>query len=282
MRRFTHALAWLALISCLLVATSVLAQNEQWITLADVLGRIQDQVGPAPKKFDTPFLVVSVSPIAGDECGVQLATNGTLYSVAGDRDTGWCDHLPALHALVWGRVRHSSLATFLRESNTVNIASDYVDLVYAGGGDHPRVAHYLISGAEAIDADWGRSPAPQAAVDPNADLVAHIKANSEAAESSAAASASSERNDTPQQTNDLIKNGQASRCLVVTSPAGAEIDVDGRHAGNTPMAFILGRHPDGDRVITIRLAGYDAIQKRVSPDGHDITLNLTLEPEQVR
>lgn len=280
-RELTNVLACVVMAWCLLVTASVLAQTGQWITLADVLSRTQVQAGPAPDKFTTPFLVVSVTPIAGNECGLGLATNGTFFGVGADRDSGWCNHLPSLHALVWGRVRHSGLATFLRQSNAMDVASDYVDLVYAGGGAHPKVAHYIISSAEAIDANWGRSPAPQAEANPDAGLVSQIKANSEAGKSSDAYAASG-HDYTPEQMANLIKNGQASRCLVVTNPAGAEIDIDGRQAGKTPMAFVLYRHPDADRVITIKLAGYNTIEKKASPDGHDITMSLTLEPEQVR
>lgn len=271
----------LGVLSLLLFAFGVTAQSgNHALTLADVLSRAPEKIGPAPAKYTTPFLVVSVVPIESGECTLQLATNGMLYTAYAYIDAGRCQHLPALHALVWGRAWHSRAAEILREADVLDAESELIDIVYSSG-PKPKAVTYFIGSAEVIDANWGLSPAPQAEANSNTGLVAQIKANSEAGKSSDA-SAASGHNDTPAQMADLIKNGQASRCLVTTNPAGAEIDIDGKQAGKTPMAFILYRHPDADRVITIKLAGYNTIEKKASPDGHDITMNLTLEPEQVR
>ncbi|MGC1783477.1 MAG: hypothetical protein WA708_13220 [Acidobacteriaceae bacterium] len=124
-------------------------------TLADVLASTEREAGPAPGKFDTPFLVVRVNPFRGRECALEVVTNGAIYSLSGNRDDGECDHLPPLHALVWGRVRHSRLATFLRQNDVAKTASDYVDLVYAGS-QNPKVAFYVILDGEEIGPDWGR------------------------------------------------------------------------------------------------------------------------------
>lgn len=271
---------------CVLLAVvpCVSLEPQQSPTLAEVLSHTQEQAGPATGKYSTPFLVVTVLPISGGECDVELATNGMLYSVYGQIDDGWCDHLPTLHSLVWGQVRHSRLATFLRQSNTANVQSDYVDLVYSGG-NHPGIAHYIIATAQAIDANWGHDTvlAPESQIlrqlSTPGSLTDQIKANSEAAKSSEAALAAGPS--TPQAEQELINSGRASLCMVTTSPAGAEILVDGKRAGKTPMAFVLFRL-DTERVITIRLSGYNTIEKKISPDGKEVTLNLTLEPEQTQ
>lgn len=121
-------------------------------TLAGVLAAAPETIGPAPAKYQTPFLVASVSPIAGnDECGLIVATNGMLYNLAADTrnsDFAGCSRLPSLHSLAWGRVRHSRVATFLRESNTADVASDYVDLIGYGT--------FIITSADAIGPDWGQ------------------------------------------------------------------------------------------------------------------------------
>lgn len=123
-------------------------------TLAEGLARASEVIGPAPANYPTPFFVVSVTPIEGVNCSISVVTDGMLYSIWGVRDDGECRNLPALHTLVWGRMRHSRLATVLRQSDMANVPSDYVDLVYAAG-PKPRTAHYMISTAEAIGPDWG-------------------------------------------------------------------------------------------------------------------------------
>jgi PEGA domain len=75
----------------------------------------------------------------------------------------------------------------------------------------------------------------------------------------------------------MVKNGQGSLCLIVTSPTGAEIEIDGDSAGESPQGFTLMRHGDVARVITIKMKGYVTVEKSFVPDGKDIALNLKLE-----
>lgn len=149
------------LASVLLIYPSALCFPQQSSSahpkLADILARTSSAIGPAPENFTTPYLVMQVTPIEGQECSVLVATNGMLYSIFGNRDDGWCNHLPALYSLVWGRARHSSVGTFLRQSNVANVSSDYIDLVYSStAGQKPKIAHYIIASAQAIGPDWGR------------------------------------------------------------------------------------------------------------------------------
>lgn len=106
-----------------------------------------------------------------------------------------------------------------------------------------------------------------------------IKANGDAGKNSDAAAAAKDAGytGTLEAMAALVKNGLASRCVIVTNPVGAEIDIDGKRAGVSPMEFFLYRHPDADRVITIKMTGFNTVEKKASPDGNDIVMNLTLE-----
>lgn len=108
-------------------------------------------------------------------------------------------------------------------------------------------------------------------------LVQQTKTNSEAAMSSPAALATP-RSD-PQKLAELVKNGQASKCVVVTQPVAADVYVDGLHAAVTPVVFVLLKKADTPRTVEIRMDGYRTIQKQVIPDGHLITIQATLEKQ---
>ncbi|MGD0859000.1 MAG: hypothetical protein ABR912_06745 [Terracidiphilus sp.] len=145
---------FVAVFGCLaLLSLSIPAQTAP--SLKDLLDNASLRIGVAPEKFPTAFLVVSVTPIAGGECGLQVVTYGMIYSLAANRDTGRCANLPSLHSLVWGRVWRSKLAASLRAGNIADVAADYVDLVYANG-PKPKAATYMIVTAEAIGPDWGQ------------------------------------------------------------------------------------------------------------------------------
>jgi hypothetical protein len=75
----------------------------------------------------------------------------------------------------------------------------------------------------------------------------------------------------------MVKAGEASRCLIITTPAGAEIDVDGNMAGKSPFLFSLLRHGDVPRTITIKMPGHVTIEKSYIPDGQDIPISVHLE-----
>ena len=49
---------------------------------------------------------------------------------------------------------------------------------------------------------------------------------------------------TPQELAQLVQQGQASRCAVITTPPGAEVYIDGNKAGVAPFAFALLKHED--------------------------------------
>ena len=106
--------------------------------------------------------------------------------------------------------------------------------------------------------------------------------NSEAAKSSPAAAAAAATVGhvyAPEELADLVKNGKASQCAVITTPPGAEIFVDGNKAGVSPLVFVLLRNGDAPRTLTIKLNGYRTVEKTMIPDGKIIPLGLTLEKE---
>ncbi len=106
--------------------------------------------------------------------------------------------------------------------------------------------------------------------------------NSEAAKNSpaaAAALANIGHQLSPQELADLVQKGQASRCAIVTTPPGAEVEIDGNKAGVTPFALVLLRQGDTPRTLTIKMAGYKTVEKKVIPDGKTIPIAVTLEKE---
>lgn len=110
-------------------------------------------------------------------------------------------------------------------------------------------------------------------------VLGQTSSDSETANASpAAAPANVGHKYTPQELAQLVQNGQGSRCAVVTVPPGAEIDVDGTRAGVSPMAFVLLKHGDTPRTITVKMSGYKTVEKQVVPDGKTIPIGLTLEP----
>ncbi len=113
-------------------------------------------------------------------------------------------------------------------------------------------------------------------------LIAQDLANLETSKSSPAAAvalADVGHVQTPEELLRLVQAGQASKCVMVTNPAGADIYIDGNKATLTPFAFVLLRKGDTPRVITIKMSGYKTVEKKVLPDGKPVFLNLILEKE---
>ena len=77
----------------------------------------------------------------------------------------------------------------------------------------------------------------------------------------------------------MVKNGQASKCGIVTTPPGAEIELDGNRLGVSPLALVLLRRGDTPRIITIKMPGYKTFEKKVVPDGKVIPIGVTLEKQ---
>ena len=95
--------------------------------------------------------------------------------------------------------------------------------------------------------------------------------NSEAAKDSpAAAAARASVGHTPsrQELTELVQKGDASRCAVVTVPPGAEVSVDGNRLGVSPLAFVLLKKGEMSRTVTVKMNGYETVEKKLVPDGN--------------
>jgi hypothetical protein len=67
------------------------------------------------------------------------------------------------------------------------------------------------------------------------------------------------------------------RCSFTSTPAGAEILVDGRYAGSTPSALPLA---PGDHAITVRMQGYSDWQRDLTvAQGSDLTIHSVLQKQ---
>jgi hypothetical protein len=116
---------------------------------------------------------------------------------------------------------------------------------------------------------------------PTQDIAEQVKNNSEAGKSSPAAAAAMAidgKQSTPQQMADLVAQGNASRCAIVTTPAGAEVFIDGNKGGITPFIFVLIKR-DKPRIISIKMSGYKTVDKEIDPDGKTVPISLVLEKQ---
>jgi len=79
------------------------------------------------------------------------------------------------------------------------------------------------------------------------------------------------------QLDDLIKSGKASLVNVTSDPPGANVDVDERLIGKTPLSFVLMRTTNGTpRSILVYKEGYTIAGHDVTPNGATLTFNERL------
>jgi hypothetical protein len=115
---------------------------------------------------------------------------------------------------------------------------------------------------------------------PKPEIVGPRSTNIEKTKTSEIADLRSVHVPTPEESAQLEKAGQASRCLILTVPADAEIYIDNKKSGKSPILFTLVRNADSPRIITIKKLGYLTVEKEVIPDGDVIRINLNLEAER--
>jgi hypothetical protein len=72
------------------------------------------------------------------------------------------------------------------------------------------------------------------------------------------------------------KNGQEVAVSVVSSPAGAEIELDGSFVGNTPETLKVLH---GDHLVVLRKNGYKKWERKLRISGEIVNLTADLEPE---
>ena len=64
---------------------------------------------------------------------------------------------------------------------------------------------------------------------------------------------------------------------VSSTPDGAEIEIDRKVAGNTPMTIPLSH---GEHWVTLRKDGYRLLRRRIKIEGSPLELNAALLPEK--
>jgi len=82
---------------------------------------------------------------------------------------------------------------------------------------------------------------------------------------------------TAEQKMALIQEGKASLISVRTYPDGANVDVDGKFIGNTPLTFVMTKNSEA-RSLLITLNGYKMYSRSITPDGTTIPVVVTLVP----
>lgn len=108
---------------------------------------------------------------------------------------------------------------------------------------------------EAIRADWAK----------NASSI-------HAAESAEAAAAARPAAPAPQMVQ--VAESNATKISVNSTPAGADITIDGNFVGNTPSTIEM---PAGDHTITVSKNGFKDWERKLKTSGGNVNLNAELE-----
>lgn len=108
---------------------------------------------------------------------------------------------------------------------------------------------------EAIRADWAKN-----------------SASIRAAEATEAASAGKPAAATPQVVQ--VAESNVTKIAVNSTPAGADITVDGSFVGNTPSTIEV---PAGDHSITVSKNGFKDWERKLKASGGSVNLNVELE-----
>jgi PEGA domain len=77
----------------------------------------------------------------------------------------------------------------------------------------------------------------------------------------------------------VLPASMGSIMTVFTDPVGAEITVDGKSTGGK-IRFLLLNKAASERTIVVSMNGYQPLEKKFTPDGQPITLNIKLEKLQ--
>jgi len=71
-----------------------------------------------------------------------------------------------------------------------------------------------------------------------------------------------------------IKSATVPKVSVVSTPDGADIEIDGSFVGNTPSVVELA---PGDHVVIVKKSGYKPWERKVKVSGGEIKLTAELE-----
>lgn len=164
-------------------------------------------------------------------------------------------------------------STGLGSMLTVVESSPYWSLGNVTSGIWLCASKLVADGERSLAAGEERQPSSSTISTVSNSGLEQVLANSKAALASPASAGML----SPREQVELSQKGQASRCVVVTVPPGAEVAIDGRRAGVSPVAFMLLKRGDTPRVLTIMLDGYKSMEESIVPDGKPISVAVTLE-----
>ena len=68
----------------------------------------------------------------------------------------------------------------------------------------------------------------------------------------------------------------ATKISVISTPAGADIEVDGGFVGNTPSVIEVA---SGEHAITVSKNGYKSWERKLKANGGNVNLNVELEAQ---
>jgi len=82
---------------------------------------------------------------------------------------------------------------------------------------------------------------------------------------------------TPAQIAEMRKNGTGSMTMIISTPSGADVILDGRTILRTPARFVMEKKSDAARTLVISMGGYKPFEQKVEVKGQTIMLNVKLE-----
>jgi len=82
---------------------------------------------------------------------------------------------------------------------------------------------------------------------------------------------------TPAQIAEMRKNGTGSMTMIISTPSGADVILDGRTILRTPARFVMEKKGDAARTLVISMGGYKPFEQKVEVKGQTIMLNVKLE-----
>jgi PEGA domain len=74
-----------------------------------------------------------------------------------------------------------------------------------------------------------------------------------------------------------VAEANSTKISVVSTPAGADIEIDGGFVGNTPSTIHV---PAGEHTVSVTKKGFNAWERKIKASGGDVSLNVELEAAQ--
>jgi hypothetical protein len=81
----------------------------------------------------------------------------------------------------------------------------------------------------------------------------------------------------PSEVRPAVDKHSGAKLTVLSTPDGAEIEIDREVAGNTPLSVPLSH---GEHWVTLRKSGYQLWRRRIKIEGSPLELNAEMLPEK--